>query len=118
MTYEGEVNIEAIDNPIEKRAVQIQIQEYGQTPKQLFKIPHPSKDGSEETIEVRKEDIEIVKENNEIQDILEEKKRKESTQSIDLGVPEEIIASKAKLGLRDRANLAVKALKNRKAHKK
>ena len=117
MTYEGQVDIETIDNPVEKRAVQIQIQEYGQTPKQLFKIPHPSRDGSEENIEFRAEDVELIKENNEIQDIIEEKKRKESIVSLEKEIAENTDA-KAKLGLRDRANLSVKALKNRKAHKK
>ena len=34
-----------IKDDIEKRALEIQIQEFGQTPRQLFKIPHPSRNG-------------------------------------------------------------------------
>lgn len=41
LTYEGKIDIDKIVDPIEKRALKIQINEYGQTPKQLFKLPHP-----------------------------------------------------------------------------
>lgn len=41
MTYEGAVDIDAITDPVERNAVKLQINEFGQTPKQLFKIPHP-----------------------------------------------------------------------------
>lgn len=34
-----------IKDDIEKRALEIQIQEFGQTPRQLFKIPHPTRNG-------------------------------------------------------------------------
>lgn len=43
ISYEGEIDIEAIKDPIEKKAVVLQIQEFGQIPKQLFKTPHPSR---------------------------------------------------------------------------
>lgn len=41
LTYEGAVDIEAIADPGERAVVELQINEFGQTPKQLFKIPHP-----------------------------------------------------------------------------
>lgn len=41
MTYEGMVDIEDIKDPVEKKAIRVQINEFGQTPKQLFKIAHP-----------------------------------------------------------------------------
>ena len=42
-SYEGNVKIELIADPIERRALKIQIAEYGQTPKQLFHTPHPQR---------------------------------------------------------------------------
>jgi len=41
LTYEGAVDIEAIADPVERNAIKLQINEFGQTPKQLFKNPHP-----------------------------------------------------------------------------
>jgi hypothetical protein len=38
------VDLESIIDPVEKKALRVQINEFGQTPKQLFKIPHPSRD--------------------------------------------------------------------------
>ena len=43
LTYEGSVNIDAIKDPIEKDSVIAQINNFGQTPKQLFTKPHPKK---------------------------------------------------------------------------
>ena len=43
LTYEGMVDLDKITDPIEKNALKLQINEFGQTPKQLFKIPHPSR---------------------------------------------------------------------------
>eukprot|EP00339_Tiarina_fusa_P026282 CAMPEP_0117073598 /NCGR_PEP_ID=MMETSP0472-20121206/51827_1 /TAXON_ID=693140 ORGANISM="Tiarina fusus, Strain LIS" /NCGR_SAMPLE_ID=MMETSP0472 /ASSEMBLY_ACC=CAM_ASM_000603 /LENGTH=570 /DNA_ID=CAMNT_0004798225 /DNA_START=1985 /DNA_END=3699 /DNA_ORIENTATION=+ len=43
LTYEGSVDIDAIDDPIEKDSVIAQINNFGQTPKQLFKKPHPQR---------------------------------------------------------------------------
>lgn len=45
LTYEGEIDLNKVSDPIEKRALEIQIQEFGQTPRQLFKIPHPPRNG-------------------------------------------------------------------------
>lgn len=35
------VDLEKIEDPVERKAMRVQINEFGQTPKQLFKIPHP-----------------------------------------------------------------------------
>lgn len=48
MTYEGAVDLDKIQDPNERARIEIQIMEFGQTPKQLFKKPHPprfTKDG-------------------------------------------------------------------------
>eukprot|EP01133_Synstelium_polycarpum_P015508 gene15508-18419_t len=41
LTYEGAVNIDAITDVVEKAATIAQINNFGQTPKQLFDKPHP-----------------------------------------------------------------------------
>ncbi|KNC50605.1 FAN Factor [Thecamonas trahens ATCC 50062] len=41
LTYEGAVDIEAIADPLERKAIELQISEFGQTPTQLFTRPHP-----------------------------------------------------------------------------
>eukprot|EP00037_Helgoeca_nana_P008461 m.75409 g.75409 ORF g.75409 m.75409 type:complete len:965 (+) comp18956_c0_seq1:4339-7233(+) len=43
ITYEGAVDLDAIADPSERESLQAQIMEFGQTPKQLFSIPHPSR---------------------------------------------------------------------------
>ncbi|KYQ89935.1 BEACH domain-containing protein [Tieghemostelium lacteum] len=43
LTYEGAVDIESISDPFERESLEAQINEFGQTPKQLFKNPHPPK---------------------------------------------------------------------------
>ena len=39
-TYFG-VDVDSIEDPVRRRAVKTMIKTYGQTPKQLFKGPHP-----------------------------------------------------------------------------
>jgi hypothetical protein len=46
ISYEGEIDIESIKDPIEKKAVVLQIQEFGQIPRQLFKTSHPSRNSA------------------------------------------------------------------------
>nr|CAG4710885.1 unnamed protein product [Naegleria fowleri] len=46
LTYEGAVDIEKIRDPIERRGIEIQIREFGQTPKQVFTSPHPQRKAS------------------------------------------------------------------------
>ncbi|KNC56444.1 WD repeat and FYVE domain-containing protein 3 [Thecamonas trahens ATCC 50062] len=43
LTYEGAVDIAAIDDPVIKAATIAQINNFGQTPRQLFKKPHPAR---------------------------------------------------------------------------
>eukprot|EP01114_Cavostelium_apophysatum_P014246 TRINITY_DN3646_c0_g1_i2.p1 TRINITY_DN3646_c0_g1~~TRINITY_DN3646_c0_g1_i2.p1 ORF type:complete len:2996 (+),score=922.89 TRINITY_DN3646_c0_g1_i2:247-9234(+) len=53
LTYEGAVDIDSIEDQVTKEATIAQISSYGQTPKQLFKKPHPERDSlgsSPETI--------------------------------------------------------------------
>ncbi len=44
LTYEGSVDLEKVTNPRERSAYETQIEEFGQTPKQLFSGPHPRRD--------------------------------------------------------------------------
>ncbi|EGC32207.1 hypothetical protein DICPUDRAFT_155867 [Dictyostelium purpureum] len=46
LTYEGAVNIDAITDPVEKAATIAQINNFGQTPKQLFDKPHPKRNSA------------------------------------------------------------------------
>ena len=41
LTYEGAVDLDTISDPMERMAIALQINEFGQTPRQLFKAPHP-----------------------------------------------------------------------------
>ena len=41
LTYEGAIDLDRINNENERNALEIQIQEFGQTPKQLFFSAHP-----------------------------------------------------------------------------
>ncbi|CAC5419798.1 NSMAF [Mytilus coruscus] len=43
MTNEGAVDLDSISDPNERARMEIQIMEFGQTPKQLFKTQHPHK---------------------------------------------------------------------------
>jgi factor associated with neutral sphingomyelinase activation len=43
LTYEGAVDLDQIDDPFEKFATEQQINEFGQTPRQLFRYAHPQK---------------------------------------------------------------------------
>ncbi|KAJ3272044.1 hypothetical protein HDV01_005996 [Terramyces sp. JEL0728] len=43
LSYEGAVDIDKIEDPIEKQATISIIHNFGQTPRQLFKKPHPSR---------------------------------------------------------------------------
>eukprot|EP01122_Echinamoeba_exundans_P014023 TRINITY_DN6266_c0_g2_i2.p1 TRINITY_DN6266_c0_g2~~TRINITY_DN6266_c0_g2_i2.p1 ORF type:complete len:3498 (+),score=514.91 TRINITY_DN6266_c0_g2_i2:93-10586(+) len=41
LTYEGAVDIDQIDDPLQRQGIIDQINNFGQTPSQLFKKPHP-----------------------------------------------------------------------------
>jgi hypothetical protein len=73
LTYEGYVDVNKIQDPVSKNAIEIQVNEYGQSPKQLFKTPHPKRFSAskEEIIEKAEKEIKaneetIKKETKEI----------------------------------------------------
>eukprot|EP00211_Chloroparvula_japonica_P001331 CAMPEP_0119149810 /NCGR_PEP_ID=MMETSP1310-20130426/43880_1 /TAXON_ID=464262 /ORGANISM="Genus nov. species nov., Strain RCC2339" /LENGTH=581 /DNA_ID=CAMNT_0007141947 /DNA_START=75 /DNA_END=1817 /DNA_ORIENTATION=+ len=41
LTYEGATEVEKVQDPTERASLEAQIQEFGQTPRQLFTAPHP-----------------------------------------------------------------------------
>ncbi|XP_070575197.1 protein FAN-like isoform X2 [Ptychodera flava] len=43
LTYEGAVDLDSINDPNERAALENQILEFGQTPRQLFTSPHPAR---------------------------------------------------------------------------
>jgi len=43
LTYEGAINLDKITDPVEKEAMFVQINEFGQTPKQIFTTAHPKR---------------------------------------------------------------------------
>ncbi|KDO20715.1 hypothetical protein SPRG_13926 [Saprolegnia parasitica CBS 223.65] len=43
MTYEGTIDLDAIDDPILREATLAQIENFGQTPSKLFNSPHPQR---------------------------------------------------------------------------
>ena len=43
LTYEGAVNVDDIQDPVQKAASIAQINSFGQTPTQLFTKPHPKR---------------------------------------------------------------------------
>jgi WD40 repeat protein len=49
LTYEKSIDIDSIEDKVIKEATIAQISSYGQTPKQLFKKPHPEKDVDAQT---------------------------------------------------------------------
>jgi factor associated with neutral sphingomyelinase activation len=57
LSYEGSVDLEAIEDPVQKCSLEAQIQEFGQTPKQLFSTPHPSRNEGEGRIQVATPDL-------------------------------------------------------------
>ena len=62
LTYEGAVDLENIEDPRERSSIEDQISEFGQPPKQIFKEPHPSRNGAvmeplKEAVEERKPEV-------------------------------------------------------------
>lgn len=43
LCYEGNVDLNSISDLNERHALEVQIMEFGQIPKQVFKFPHPPK---------------------------------------------------------------------------
>lgn len=52
-SYEGTVDLDAEKDPKKRRALESQISNFGQTPRQLFKTPHPKRLGTSEAASVR-----------------------------------------------------------------
>ena len=50
LTYEDAVDIDDIDDPIMRKAVEVQIANFGQCPSQLFHYPHPQRDPPAEVL--------------------------------------------------------------------
>jgi len=111
LTYEGQVDLSTIETQLDKRAIQIQILEYGQTPKQLFRLPHPPRSTLgvqiERPIEIKEQKIEVSEESS----IEQESKLTEEKQ-------DDYNSFKRQESLSKRGNLEVKALKKKKVHKK
>ncbi|DAZ95749.1 TPA: hypothetical protein N0F65_006397, partial [Lagenidium giganteum] len=57
LSYEGAVDLDGVDDPIQKCSLESQIQEFGQTPKLLFTTPHPSRDEDGRSIELATLDL-------------------------------------------------------------
>lgn len=45
LCYEGSVDLDSIYNLNERHTLEVQIMEFGQIPKQVFKVPHPKRRG-------------------------------------------------------------------------
>lgn len=43
LCYEGNVDLDSIVDLNERHALEVQIMEFGQIPKQVFKVPHPKR---------------------------------------------------------------------------
>eukprot|EP01117_Protostelium_nocturnum_P013834 TRINITY_DN5207_c0_g1_i1.p1 TRINITY_DN5207_c0_g1~~TRINITY_DN5207_c0_g1_i1.p1 ORF type:complete len:2330 (-),score=855.46 TRINITY_DN5207_c0_g1_i1:20-6229(-) len=54
LTYEGSVDIDSIEDPIERAGVEAQIANFGQTPTQLLHHPHPKRDPKIERVSLFK----------------------------------------------------------------
>jgi hypothetical protein len=70
--------VNKIQDPVSKNAIEIQVNEYGQAPKQLFKTPHPKRfsDCKEEIAQELEKEIKVSnqeKVEKEIQEIVYEK---------------------------------------------
>ena len=50
LTYEGAVDIEAIDDELQRRAIESQIEFFGQTPSQLLTRAHPARECAGESL--------------------------------------------------------------------
>ncbi|KAJ3199002.1 Neurobeachin-like protein 1 [Entophlyctis luteolus] len=57
LTYEGNINIDEIEDPVERRSIEDQINNFGQTPTQLFKKPHPKRGQSPDCLQQKIYDI-------------------------------------------------------------
>jgi Beige/BEACH domain len=73
-TYEGSIDLDKIDDPVKRQSITLQINEFGQTPRQLFAKAHP---GRYENIGIPK-DLFIQPKNIQQQTPVSSEKKKES----------------------------------------
>ncbi|KAK5646659.1 hypothetical protein RI129_005123 [Pyrocoelia pectoralis] len=52
LCYEGSVDLDSIGDLNKRRALEVQIMEFGQIPKQLFKVPHPQRKVKTQLLEI------------------------------------------------------------------
>ncbi|CAI5747106.1 unnamed protein product [Peronospora destructor] len=57
LSYEGSVDLQAIDDPVQRSSLESQIQEFGQTPKLLFSTPHPHRNEGDGKVKVATPDL-------------------------------------------------------------
>jgi factor associated with neutral sphingomyelinase activation len=57
LTYDGNTDITRVQDIVAKKAIEIQVNEYGQTPKQLFKKPHPKRFSNKISIMLKEEKV-------------------------------------------------------------
>ncbi|CAI5739216.1 unnamed protein product [Peronospora farinosa] len=57
LSYEGSVDLQAIDDPMQRSSLEAQIQEFGQTPKLLFSTPHPHRNEGDGKVKVATPDL-------------------------------------------------------------
>ncbi|CAG9322235.1 NSMAF_3 [Blepharisma stoltei] len=81
-TYEGNINIDEVSDLVERKSIEQQISEFGQTPKQLFTNPHPQRNSNTNIIHTFSEDtllwnshIIASKTNDDVSEITLHKKR-------------------------------------------
>ncbi|KAH3744075.1 protein FAN [Pelomyxa schiedti] len=43
LTYEGAIDMQAVTDPLQRKGLEAQIREFGQTPSQIFHTPHPQR---------------------------------------------------------------------------
>lgn len=92
LTYEGSIDLEQVINPVERNAYEMQIQEFGQTPKQLFVGPHPARDNLEAQLYIRDEAFKVLRpdsrldQNSNSQNRLTLQKPTDSDQIQDIGI--------------------------------
>ncbi|KAL0487551.1 neutral sphingomyelinase activation-associated factor [Acrasis kona] len=59
LTYEGNVDLESITDPIEKESIMAQVREFGQTPKQVFHRAHPKRFSNDDAKQVEDDDDDL-----------------------------------------------------------
>eukprot|EP01132_Coremiostelium_polycephalum_P008547 gene8547-10508_t len=61
LTYEGSVDIGAMQDPILREATRVQINNFGVTPSQLFTTPHPSRDPKSQRLQSTEDKLGQIK---------------------------------------------------------